>query len=188
MRRGFTLFEMVVVLALFVVVTALAVPSIQGMYADYRLLAGVDQVRAQWAAMRARAATEGIPYRFAVMPNSGAFRVAPDRPEFWAGGDPPAPADGVDAPLVVQDALPKGIDFTFGDAAAAPTGGSGAQPAATAAPSDWMPVAVFLPDGTAREDVTIVMRMSNCTPQRLQLRALTGCVTCQPVLPGPAGR
>jgi prepilin-type N-terminal cleavage/methylation domain-containing protein len=183
-RRGYTLFELILVLALLVLVAGLALPSINSMYADSRLLAGVDQVRAQWALMRARATTEGRPYRFAVAVNSGAFRVAPDSPEFWAGGDPPPGPEGSDQPLIVQDELPKGIRFDFGDA---PDAAAGQSPSASA-PADWTPVAVFLPDGTARDDKEITFRSANCTPLLLRLRALTGGVTCQPVASAPAGR
>ena len=41
----------------------------------------------------------------------------------------------------------------------------------------WNTVAVFLPDGTAQQDVEIVFRMADCSPVSLRLRALTGGVT-----------
>jgi prepilin-type N-terminal cleavage/methylation domain-containing protein len=181
MRRGYTLFELLVVLALLLLVAGLAVPSLESMYADYRLQAAVDQVRAKWAEARAHAVAEGRPYRFSVSADGSSFRVAPDGADFWGGGDASAPAGAPDAPLVFEDSLPRGIRFASADAGAA---GEGAAPAAAA--GDWSPVAVFLPDGTARNDVEILFQARYCTPILLRLRALTGGVTAHPV--AAAGR
>jgi prepilin-type N-terminal cleavage/methylation domain-containing protein len=168
MRRGYTLFELLVVLALLLLLAGLAVPSLETMYADYRLQAAVDQVRAKWAEARAHAVAEGRPYRFSTSADGGAFRVAPDDSDYWGGGgDASAPAGAPDAPLVFEDSLPKGIRFASADSA----------PAA----GDWSPVAVFLPDGTARNDVEILFQARYCTPILLRLRALTGGVTAHPV-------
>ena len=110
-RSAYTLFEMVLVLALLVLLAGLSIPSIESMYADYRLQAAVDDVGGAWASLRARAIIEGRPYRFAV--NGGDFRGAPDDPAFWPGGDTPASSDPA-APLIVQDSLPRGISFGNG--------------------------------------------------------------------------
>ena len=175
MRRGFTLFEMIIVLALMVIVAGLSIPSIQSMYSDSQMQAAVDQVRGAWAGMRSHAISEGQQYRFSVAANASDFRAAPDRPEYW-GGDPPAPTDPNNPPLVIQGTLPKGIRFTTADAGDA---GSGDASAASASGGSWSTVAVFLPDGTAQQDVEITFRLpdSGATPISLQLRALTGGVT-----------
>jgi len=70
-RRGYTLFEMVLVTALVGVLTALVVPYFDSMHADKRLTAASDQVRACWAEARSRAVEEGRPYRFKVVPDTG---------------------------------------------------------------------------------------------------------------------
>src|SRR6516165_5511545 len=100
MRRAFTLFELLLVLALLVILAGLALPSIDAMYADSRVTAAADQVRASWASARAHAIREGRPYRFAIAVNGNGFRVAPDSSEFWGGGDAPAAAGGGEPPLV----------------------------------------------------------------------------------------
>jgi prepilin-type N-terminal cleavage/methylation domain-containing protein len=175
-RRGYTLFEMAVVLALIVLLASLSIPSIESMYSDSRMQAAVDQVRGAWAGMRSHAISEGQPYRFSVSAGGGDFRAAPDRPEYWGGGDPPAPADPNNAPLVLQDSLPRGIRFTSADA-----GDPGPSDASTAsaAGGSWSTVAVFLPDGTAQQDLEIVFRSrdAGASPIALRLRALTGGVT-----------
>ena len=185
-RRGYTLFEMVIVVALIVLLSGLAIPSIESMYADYKLQSAVDQVGGKWALARTRAVTDGRPYRFSVGPGGDSFRVAPDDSQFWGGDAPPA-ADGTVTPLVVEDSLPRGIQFAVPDTTDPNTtdpSGAG-QPAPSAVPnssatgsgSGWNTVAVFLPDGTAQQDVEIVFRMPNCAPVSLCLRALTGGVS-----------
>jgi prepilin-type N-terminal cleavage/methylation domain-containing protein len=167
-RPGYTLFEMVIVVALIVLLAGLAVPSIEAVYADYKLQSAVDEVRGRWAAMRARAVTEGQPYRFACISGTGEFRVAPDGGGYWGGGDAAPAADSGAQPLVVQDSLPPGITFAVNDASADVGGG-------------WTTAAVFLPDGTALEDQEIVFRYADAEPIALRLRALTGGMSTQRV-------
>ncbi len=175
-RRGYTLFELIVVVALIVVLASLAIPSIQSMYADSKLQAAVDQVSGKWAQMRTRAILEGRPYRFAVGANGSDFRVAPDDAQYWGGGDPPAPSDPANAPLVVQGSLPHGIQFTQSDTVST-NPYDALNPPPSSSSGAWTTVAVFLPDGTAQQDVEIVFRMTDCSPVSLRLRALTGGVT-----------
>jgi len=181
MRRGYTLFELLIVVAVVLILAGISIPSIESMYADSRLEAAADQVAGQWSAMRARAITEGRSYRFAVQPGGGDFRAAPDAPEFWSGADPPpVSANEPNAPLVVQDSLPTGIRFASigGDdpaAAANPDTGEVVDASATASASgSWTTVAVFLPDGTAQQDQEITFRSALSGPLSLKLRALTG--------------
>jgi type II secretory pathway pseudopilin PulG len=178
MRRGYTLFEMIIVCTLMLIIAGLSIPSIESMYSDSKMQAAVDAVRGAWAGMRSHAISEGQPYRFSVSMNGSDFRAAPDRPEYWGGGDPPVPTDANNPPLVMQGSLPRGISFTTGDAV--DPGPSDASAASTSGGS-WSIVAVFLPDGTAQEDLEIVFRSrdAGASPISLRLRALTGGVTTQ---------
>ena len=160
-RRGYTLFEMLIVLALIVLLAGLAIPSIESMYADSRLQAAVDQVSGKWSQMRTRAILEGRSYRFAVGPAGSNFRVAPDDGSYWAGGDPPAASDSQAPPLVVEDSLPRGIQFAQADTPDL-NPYDALNPAPASSSGTWNTVAVFLPDGTAQQDVEIVFRMPNC--------------------------
>jgi prepilin-type N-terminal cleavage/methylation domain-containing protein len=188
MRRAFTLLEVALVLAVILVLAAIAVPSIDSMYADVKLTAATDMIRARWADARARAIEEGRAYRFAVMPGQGNFRVAPDTADYWSGG-----SGGGDTTqgLVIEDELGEGI--TFADSTPASTGMNSAPPnsdmavalqsqaqnAGTGGDSggDWVRVVTFLPDGSTHDDVTIALNAPNARPVQLQLRALTGSVT-----------
>jgi Tfp pilus assembly protein FimT len=159
-RHGFTILETLLVLALMIIIASIAVPSIDAMYSGVKLTAAADTVRGQWADARARAVEDGVAYRFSVVPQTGKFKVAPD-----AGDDAPAD-DGGDAPLKVEDTLPGNV--TFADASEANTDGSD---------GDYQSVVVFLPDGTAREDVQVGFRSRGTRTLILRLRGLTGAVT-----------
>jgi prepilin-type N-terminal cleavage/methylation domain-containing protein len=175
-RRGYTLFEVLLVVALLVLMAAIVVPSLDAMYADYRLGAAVDGVRASWAQSRAHAMDEGRPYRFAIVPGKSNYRVGPDSADFW-NGSTPNPADPANPPLVLEDALPRGVSFTTADAANQPQGGDTVLPAGSVDSSMWVSTAVFLPDGTARHNVEIVFQARGCKSIALRLRALMGVVT-----------
>ena len=177
-RRGYTLFEMAIVLALLVLLAGLAWPSLESMYSDYKLQSAVDEVRGKWASLRARAIIEGRPYRFSVVPGGGEFRGAPDAGDFWGGGDAAASGDSDNAPLVFEDTLPRGITFGMGDAGGptspADDSAAGAAPVNSGA---WTTVAIFLPDGTAQQDAQIVFSYPGSGSIALRLRALTGGVS-----------
>lgn len=176
-RRAYTLFEVVLVVAVMVILGALAYPRLDNLYSDFRLTQASDQVRACWAEARAHAMNEGRIYRFAVVTNQGAYRLAPDTAEFWSGANtPPAPAAGDSSTPTysVEDALPKGVRFAMMDDLPA-SGQAGGGQAADSGP--WTPVAYFLPDGSAREDVEIAFTASRAQPLVVRLRALTGAVT-----------
>ena len=176
-RRGYTLLELVLVLALTVVLGALIYPSYDAIVGDFRQGSAEDQVRAGWAAARAHAMNEGQPYRFCVFPERGNFRIAPDSSDYWSGGDPPAPADPANAPLVIDDALPVGVRFALTQPApgSAADGDSSVTPGSVD-PSSWVPLITFLPDGTARDDAELFLATAGARIIRLQLRGMTGTV------------
>lgn len=157
-RRGFTILETMLVLALIVVVAAIAIPSIESMYSGVKLTSAADAVRSQWAEARARAAEDGIAYRFSVIPQSGKFKVAPDRQD-------EATNDGEDAPLVFEGELPGGV--LFADATDLNGESDG----------EYQSLVVFMPDGTARNDIEVGFRANGTRTLILRLRGLTGAVT-----------
>lgn len=159
-HRGFTILETLLVLALIIIIAAVAVPSIDAMYSDVKLTAAADTVRGKWADARARAVEDGIAYRFSVVPLTGKFKVAPD------AGDDAQMDDSGDAPLKIEDTLPGNV--TFNDASQGNSDGSD---------GDYQSVVVFLPDGTAREDVEVGFRSRGTRTLILRLRGLTGAVT-----------
>jgi type II secretory pathway pseudopilin PulG len=174
-RRAFTLLEVSLVAVMIVIIGAMAYPSIEAIYGGVRLTAAADMIRARWADARTHAIDEGRAYRFAVIPDTGRFRVAPDTADQWEGGGG-APADEGPAdtpPLVVEDELPSGVKF-------AEAGGDAGEAA-----GEWTVLVRFRPDGTADKDVEITFTSAGAAPLVLKLRGLTGSVTAPPQ---PAGK
>jgi prepilin-type N-terminal cleavage/methylation domain-containing protein len=169
-RRGFTLLEVLLVLAVIVMLGAMAWPSIEAMYGDVRLSAAADQIRARWADARTQAIEEGQPYRFAIQ-TGGRYRIAPDTTDKWGGSNATGTATAADAnsdtpSIDVEESLPKGVNFAEGIAGEPGDG-------------EWQTVVRFLPDGSASKDVEIVFETAGSRPLRLRLRGLTGSVSVQ---------
>ncbi len=158
-RHGFTIVETMLVLAVMLIIAAIAIPSIDSMYSDVKLTSAADMVRGAWADARARAAEDGVAYRFAVVPQSGRFKVSPDAENTKAD-------DSGEAPLMIEDTLPGNV--TFADA-----NGSSVEDS----DGEYQTLIVFYPDGTAREDVEVGFRGRGTRTMILHLRGLTGAVT-----------
>jgi prepilin-type N-terminal cleavage/methylation domain-containing protein len=184
-RSGYTVLELILVLALLTIVGALAYPSLESMYGNYKVTAGVDQVRAAWATARAHAAEEGRPYRFGIVSDQGSYRIAPDSGDFWGGNSSNAGGqsqDNADSPaFVLEETLPSGVRFSLADpgTTAGPATDSASAPSGATDSGQWSTVAVFMPDGTARQNVRIVFQASGGRPMVLRLRGLTGLVTAR---------
>jgi prepilin-type N-terminal cleavage/methylation domain-containing protein len=177
-RDGYTLLEILLVMAIIIMIGAVAYPSIDSWYGSFKVQGGADAVRGAWAEARERAIQDGIAYRFAVVPGSTHFRVAPDRADYWTGATP-EPDDPTNPPLILERSLPKNVVFNVngGDNSAptAPTNekSSSAEddPVDT---SQYVTLTVFLPNGTAQNDVSIRLDAKGASPLTLQLRSLTG--------------
>jgi len=178
-RPGYTLVELMLVMAVIIMVAAMAYPSLDAMYLDTKLAQAGDQVRAKWLTARIQAVNEGRPYRFAVILNKGNYRLAPDSADFW-GGSNGQTSDPDNGPLILEEALPKGVIFNTPDSSQTnPDSNSD-----TSLPTegvDWsraFTVATFLPDGTTREDLaTITFNAKGARPVDIKMRGLTGAIT-----------
>jgi prepilin-type N-terminal cleavage/methylation domain-containing protein len=173
-RPGYTLLEVILVVAIIAMVTAVAYPSLEAMYGYYKVTAAVDAVRGAWAQARAHAIEEGRPYRFAVIAGSGKFRIAPDVPSYWSGGGAPDGENG----YVLEDELPKGVRFTVN---ASDSGVD--QPQDQGGSGDWSGAVSFLSDGTASLNLEVLFEVEGARPMMLQLRALTGTVAVKTLRP-----
>ena len=183
-RPAYTLLEMVLVLAVLGILGALALPTLRTMYSDLRAKAAADAVRAAWAEARAHAVNEGRPYRFSLVLDHGNYRVAPDSPEYWGGGDVPAGGGDMTGPaFVLDDALPPGVRFRNPESlqvGAADDTGDTALPPGGVDPGAWTATILFLPDGTVRTEQEIVevgLEAPNTRPLVVRLRSLTGVIT-----------
>jgi prepilin-type N-terminal cleavage/methylation domain-containing protein len=174
-RNGFTLFELMLVMAIIIIVGAIASPLLfQSMYEDAKVMAAADMVRARWADCRTHAIDEGRPYCFWVIPNTGKFKIEPYNPDTQSNtpGDPMAASGSADSPdgYCIEDRLPAGIRFGTADT---PVNIDGDEPDG----GTYVPVAIFQFDGTAQDDVEITFGGKGTGTIKLQLRALTGTAT-----------
>jgi type II secretory pathway pseudopilin PulG len=174
-RGAYTLLEITLVMAIMVILGALSFPSIDAMYDAVKVDGAADSVRAAWSEAQAHAINESRPYRFAVVPGKGNYRVAPDSSEFWSGGTPPRGPD--DQWIVREGSLPKGVVFPNPDGSTPAVGRED-----TVLPDgagQWVPTALFLPTGTAEDDVDIPLRLEGARSAIIHLRALTGVITVE---------
>ena len=96
-RSGFTLLEVILVMTIIVMISAAVYPSFDSIIAYARENGAADSIKGAWAQARAKSIEDGVPYRFAVIPNTTRYRVAPDKPEYWSG-TPPDNTNSTDTP------------------------------------------------------------------------------------------
>jgi len=155
-RRGYTVMEFMLVLAILVITTGMAIPMMDNLLASDKQKAAQDMLKSRLAEMRTRACEEGRAYRFSFTQNSDSFRIEPVDPA--AGG-------GVD--VQTEDRLPK--DITFKNCIAISTGGE-----AEAVPTTEM---IILPDGTCPQDYEISFGLPEGQPSGIRVRGVTGAMT-----------
>lgn len=177
-RPGLTLVEMILVLAIILIAVALAVPVVQSMLSDSRVNASADAVRGKLAETRARAMDDGIPWKLAVIANTGVYQLAPEDSPEWQNVST-QPRETLE---FLRDELPKDVVFakTHDDILNSQGG--------TAGGTGWETVAVYMPDGSARDDTTTYLGKTGMAPYRVNVRALTGAVTVEVFTTTQAGK
>ncbi len=163
-RSGFTLLEILLVLAVFVAITAMAVPAVTGIFSGQQMRSAADIVRARLADARVRAIKTGDVYAFFYQRGGGDYWVAPMNTGFQSlTGGAAAPS--------FQHTLENEIIFSAGetmqDARSAHVAENGSRQFAS-----WRPV-LFYPDGTS-QDATILLRSKTGLQMEVNLRGLTG--------------
>lgn len=161
-RRGFTVFELVVVIALLLLLAAVLMPSIGAFRGDSRQRGAADTIRAELSVARARAMEEGVPYRVALSKDKSRIRRAPDTPEFATAGAFGQP-----------DSAARVVDYAFEGVTAEVIAEQ-----ADASPMEaegWVTVAVVQPDGTCRDDyATVVISEEGNGAMYVRVRGITG--------------
>jgi type II secretion system protein H len=172
-REGFTLMELMLVLAILAMLMAVAYPSLESMYDDFKLKAAADHLLARFAETRSLAIEQGQSYRVAIKPGDTGYKVAPNTSTYWSDATQADDQTGT-PPVVIEDNLPGGITF-------------GLDPGGAIGPSDsngYAPIVTFFPDGSCDDDKNIRLTFQTARPLDIKLRSLTGSVT---VRPGPLG-
>src|ERR1700677_299201 len=84
-RAGYTLVELLAVVAMLIIIGAAFIPSLDGMYGDTRVRGAGDDVRWACSEARSRAIETGVPHRLAIHADNTHYRVAPDTDDAWDG-------------------------------------------------------------------------------------------------------
>ena len=161
-RSGFTLLELVVVLAILVILGSLVIPTMVGMKGNTGVKAGVDAVRAKMFDARSKAMDDGVAYRLSLSDDGQTLQISPDDPNS---------VDPTHAGSTSSEKLPDGVVVKV-----QPQDGVQVAPDQTG----WVRVATFMADGTCREDFIEVVvtdtTNTNVAPMRIQIRGVTGAI------------
>lgn len=163
-RVGFSLLEIMVVLAVFVMMASLSVPLLLRSFTGQSLRTGADIVRASFGEARVKAIDSGDVYAFFYLPGGSDFFIAPMVLGFRSQltGQPIA---------VKQSQLPDNIVFAAGETVWDARSLQESENA-TFDMSSMRPV-LFYPDGTS-QDATIVLQNKTGAIIQVNLRGLTG--------------
>jgi type II secretory pathway pseudopilin PulG len=188
---GYTVLELLLVLAVVGMLAAVAWPSVMRMQADHDLSAAVEQVRQQLASARTRAVHSGTAYQFRFEPNGRKYCVVPFEAE-----PEPVNASSASSVPVGEEALQRAAgELSRRVSFRSPTPSPGGSTAAAKLPEGvfrglpnagalasvgWSAPLVFSPDGSAIDAVlTIADQRGYCVD--VTVRGLTGGVTVGPM-------
>ncbi len=170
-RRGFTLIELIAVMAVLIVLAAFVIPSLVGFRGDSRPRAAADALRGELAVARARAKEEGHPYRVAISQDGKRIRRAVDDDNFGSAAAASNPGGSNAA-----------VDYAFDGVTASVVSEQDAQ--APGADTDgWITLASAQPDGTFRMTTgtdTILVALKDIdggAELQVRVRGLTGLAT-----------
>lgn len=167
-RSAYTLMELILVVVILVAIAGISVPVLQTMLTDTSISASADQVQGLFAEARARAMDDGRAWKIGFRPGTGAYQLAPEDSQEWenlATGE----AEAAD---YLRGELPKEILFAL-------THEEIISGQASQGSGNWETIAVFLPNGSARDDTTVYFGKGGIAPMRAVLRGLTGSVAIE---------
>ncbi len=175
-RRGLTLVEICLVLALLVVIGSFAIPLLSGAVERRALSSGAGILQAGWTRARLAAMQSGQTYIVRLEPKGSRFQVlstdqlALPESQDLQPQDPNAERTPYDILRVFKTQLPDGVIFGHADVSnsnqlTATIGSAGDGP--------WSAPIVFRPDGTT-SDATVLIVNEPGNTIRVTLRGLTG--------------
>jgi prepilin-type N-terminal cleavage/methylation domain-containing protein len=163
-RTGYTLLELLCVIAVLVILGAVILPTLNGLQRDTRMTAAADMIHGWCSEARVRAINDGQQYQLFVTPDGLRIRLGPDESE-----QVEQPSDGTRiTPLYREDNLPDTVTLV-------PMMTGEDQPVSS---NGWLKLATFRPDGTCRETtVQFQLTEPGVTTRVVTIRGLTGHVT-----------
>ena len=163
-HRGYTLFEVLLVMAILVAVGAVAAPIFQQSFEVERLRKGADTLRTAWAKARVQAMSTGQTQVFQFEYSKNQFVVGP-----WESGADPTEATSATIAVQRPGKLPDKILFYAAEKMADARASGGAEEGG----AQLAPQIFFYPDGTTS---TAQVLLSNGKDRfvKVLLRGLTG--------------
>jgi len=164
-RAGYTLLEMLVVLALLILIGSILLPTITGLAGNTRMLGAADAVKARLMEARLSAMDQGRPYQFSISEDGTKMRVSPDEAvegEVTANGQP-LPG------ITINEDMPAEVFIKQVQTGDVPVGGTA---------DGYLILATFQPDGTcAADSPDIHVQENGITGVIVRVRGLTGAVS-----------
>jgi len=186
MKRGFTLLELLIVMAIIVFVMAAAAPSLSRWLVERQILEAVKSVRLKLYAARLGAMRSGHTYAYQYQTGSGSYRLAQeDKLESQSGGSVKSSGDqessADDGPPPQEGVLPNGMHFMADNAANADADTEESQDVAKSnGDNAWSDPVLFYPDGTT-SDARFRVADGRGYAVRIRLRGVTGNVVVESI-------
>ncbi|HTQ38114.1 MAG TPA: prepilin-type N-terminal cleavage/methylation domain-containing protein [Pirellulales bacterium] len=207
LRSGFTLVELMLVLAVLAVFAAMAWPSIHRAYESVLLKDAAQQVQAAFGHARVQAMTSGVSQVFHFEQGTSQYTISALQDDTAAtesdstsdstavstmtlGGNSPAASAGTsnasgDASAGCAYQLPDGFTFTSGNRVLDARAAAAESEASGNSSSDNAPPVLFYPDGTASEAVVTISNQYGRNIS-ISLRGLTGVARMSDIFSGEA--
>jgi prepilin-type N-terminal cleavage/methylation domain-containing protein len=189
-RRGLTLIELLLAMALLVTIAGLAAPIVTNSFSSVRLRRAGDQVLTAWSKARARAVENGAVIQFRYQPETGAYRIEPwidvskeesDPTNLQTASATEPSAETSDADDAEQT-LPEAITFHSGRISAYdPVEGTRRVDSLKSSGDDLSTPLLFFPNGTT-SSASIGLVNDRGQYLQLTLRGLTGVGRASPIL------
>ena len=176
-HSGYTILELVIVLAILIILGSVIVPTLANYYGNSRQVAASDLIRQRVVEGRAKAMEQGIWYRLAINQDKKRIRLAPDNQNFSSSSPSPDSSPAPNA-QVIEDKLDgkvtAEVSFDPND------------PRSSNNSDDWLTVMTIGPEGICREqyNTTVTVKESNFQPLLIQVRGLVGSAA---IVPPPNG-
>jgi Tfp pilus assembly protein FimT len=163
LRRGYTLFEVLLVLAIIISVISAAVPIFHSSFEIERLKKGADVLRTAWAKARVAAMTTGLTHIFRFEYQTSQFVLA-----IWDTGESATESSSATTVLEQPGELPEGITFHAAEKTAEARAAQ-----ADASNSGTAPQIFFYSDGTT-STAQVLITNNKDRFLKVQLRGMTG--------------
>lgn len=159
-QSGFTILELLIVMAALVILGSVLVPTLASLTRDTNMKASGDLLRRGVAEARSHSVLTGVNHFLCLSPDGKQLRVMPDPIGMMNLITPDA------RPKFMQESFPKTVNVVLVPNPFAMNGQT---------EDGWLIVATFLPDGTCREDIVeLQFSEPDTRPQYLRIRGVLG--------------